>query len=154
MKIVKGDLIKMGLNGDFDVITHGCNCFWTMGAGIAKQIEDIFPEAMIADQKTTFANRDKLGTLSYAIVKNAIGKNLIVVNAYTQFEYTRDKVDVEYDALRKCFQNIKQSFSGKRIGYPKIGAGLAGGDWNIISKIIDEELKDEDHTLVLWEGNK
>jgi O-acetyl-ADP-ribose deacetylase (regulator of RNase III) len=40
-------------------------------------------------------------------------------------------------------------FSGKRIGYPKIGAGLAGGDWNIISSIIDKELIGEDHTLVL-----
>ena len=35
-------------------------------------------------------------------------------------------------------------------GYPLIGAGLAGGDWAIISKIIDEELKDENHTLVKY----
>ena len=40
-------------------------------------------------------------------------------------------------------------FSGKRIGYPKIGAGLAGGYWNIISKIIDKELEGENHSLVL-----
>ena len=52
--------------------------------------------------------------------------------------------------LRKCFQNIYITYNNKnlRIGYPKIGAGLAGGDWTIISKIIDEELKDIDHTLV------
>jgi len=43
---------------------------------------------------------------------------------------------------------IKNDFSGKRIGYPLIGAGLAGGNWRIISKIIDEELNGEDHTLV------
>ena len=29
-----------------------------------------------------------------------------------------------------------------------IGAGLAGGDWQKISKIIEEELKGEDHTFV------
>jgi O-acetyl-ADP-ribose deacetylase (regulator of RNase III) len=40
------------------------------------------------------------------------------------------------------------AFAGKRIGYPKIGAGLAGGDWSIIEEIIDRELEGEDHTLV------
>jgi len=30
----------------------------------------------------------------------------------------------------------------------KIGAGLAGGDWKRISSIIDEELSNEDVTLV------
>ena len=39
-------------------------------------------------------------------------------------------------------------FGGKRIGYPLIGAGLAGGDWQIISAIINEELVGENHTLV------
>jgi len=40
---------------------------------------------------------------------------------------------------------------GMRIGYPLIGAGLAGGDWTIISAIIDEELKGEDHALVIYQ---
>jgi O-acetyl-ADP-ribose deacetylase (regulator of RNase III) len=46
------------------------------------------------------------------------------------------------------FKNIKIDYTGKLIGYPKIGAGLAGGNWNQISKIINEELVDENHTLV------
>jgi O-acetyl-ADP-ribose deacetylase (regulator of RNase III) len=39
-----------------------------------------------------------------------------------------------------------------RIGYPAIGAGLAGGDWEVISSIIEEELKGEDHTFVKFIG--
>lgn len=27
LKIIHGDLIKLALLGDFDVIVHGCNCF-------------------------------------------------------------------------------------------------------------------------------
>jgi len=46
---------------------------------------------------------------------------------------------------------VKQKFSGHRIGYPAIGAGLAGGDWKIISAIIDEELANEDHTFVEYQ---
>ncbi|MER8782100.1 hypothetical protein NKH60_12735 [Mesorhizobium sp. M1006] len=45
-------------------------------------------------------------------------------------------------------QAVKGKFAGKRIGYPKIGAGLAGGDWETIASIINDELAGEDHTLV------
>lgn len=147
MKTVKGDLIKMALNGEFDVIAHGCNCHCCMGAGIADTIANEFPKALIADCKTTVGDDSKLGTYSVAQERG-----VTVVNAYTQYNYTYNKIDVDYDALRSCFKKIKKDFSGQRIGYPLIGAGLAGGDWNIISNIIDEELEGEDHTLVLFDG--
>ena len=35
MKTVKGDLIKLALEGKFDLITHGCNSQCVMGKGIA-----------------------------------------------------------------------------------------------------------------------
>jgi hypothetical protein len=38
-------------------------------------------------------------------------------------------------------------FAEYRIAYPLIGAGLAGGNWSIISAIIDEERAGLDHTL-------
>ena len=43
-------------------------------------------------------------------------------------------------------------FDGQRIGYPRIGAGLAGGDWSEIAGIIGEELEGQDHTLVEFDG--
>ena len=52
---------------------------------------------------------------------------------------------------QEVFSKIKREFTGQRIGYPLIGAGLAGGDWKVISKIIEDELKDENHTLVEFE---
>ena len=39
-------------------------------------------------------------------------------------------------------------FVGMRIGLPKIGFGLAGGDWQRISLIIEEELGTQDVTIV------
>ena len=59
MKLIKGDLIQLAKNGEFDVIIHGCNCFCTMGAGIAKTIKDIFPEAYKADLNTKKGDRSK-----------------------------------------------------------------------------------------------
>jgi O-acetyl-ADP-ribose deacetylase (regulator of RNase III) len=45
---------------------------------------------------------------------------------------------------------VKQAYAGCRIGYPALGAGLAGGDWTLIAAIIDEELTGEDHVFVQW----
>ena len=143
MKYITGDLIEQ--SEEFDVIVHGCNCFCTMGAGIALQIKYKFPEAYMVDIQTQYGDRDKLGTITYT--KNT---KPIIVNAYTQYKYTRDDVDADYNAIRTCMKEIKNKFNGKKIGMPLIGAGLAGGDWNKISKIIEEELSGEDVTIVKY----
>jgi len=153
MKIIHGDLIKLAKDGYFDVIVHGCNCICTMGAGIAKQIKKEFPKVWEIDKRTKSGDRTKLGRIAYTKVFINDMHSIFVVNAYTQFDIHQKegkKVLVEYDALRSCFATIYKLFEGYRIGYPKIGAGLALGDWNKISKIIDEELKEMDHTLVIW----
>jgi O-acetyl-ADP-ribose deacetylase (regulator of RNase III) len=149
MKTVEGDLITLALQGQFDVIVHGCNCFCTMGAGIARVIQEEFPEAYAADLVTIKGDRNKLGDFSFATVTRN-GNQITIVNGYTQFHFHGESVLVDYDAVQSIFKKVKQRFSGKRIGYPKIGAGLAGGDWRRISEIIDQELAGEDHRLVVY----
>lgn len=149
MKVIEGDLIKKAKEGEFNLIVHGCNCFCTMGAGIAKSIKREFPVAFYADLATPKGSREKLGTCSFATVAGR-GTSLIVVNAYTQFDYLGGRVKVNYDAVRLCMRWVRRNFGDKRIGLPKIGAGLAGGDWEIISKIIEEELSGVDVTLVVY----
>jgi O-acetyl-ADP-ribose deacetylase (regulator of RNase III) len=147
MKTVRGDLIALAIDGEFDVIIHGCNCQCVMGAGIAKAIKSTFPEAFDADQQTQKGDRSKMGEISFAAVDRN-GRTITIVNGYTQFHWRGSGILVDYDAIRSVMSEVKSQFSGKRIGYPKIGAGLAGGDWEIIAQIIDEELAGEDHTLV------
>lgn len=147
MRVVEGDLIALALQGEFDVIIHGCNCFCSMGAGIAHSIQLQFPEAYAADLMTTKGDRNKLGYFSSATVQEN-GNSITIVNGYTQFQYSGSLPLVDYDAVKNLFRRIKKEFSGKRIGYPKIGAGLAGGDWGKIEHIINQELVQEHHTLV------
>lgn len=149
MKIVEGDLITLALAGQFDVIVHGCNCFCTMAAGIARAIQEEFPEAYAADLVTNKSDRKKLGVFSFATVQRD-EHEITIVNGYTQFHFHGESVLVDYNAVQRLFKKVKQQFSGKRIGYPKIGAGLAGGDWERISRIIEQELADEDHCLVVY----
>ena len=150
MHIKQGDLIQLALNGEFDVIVHGCNCHCQMGRGIALTIKKLLPEAYIADCQTPKSDKTKLGTISIAeIVRGDI--RFAVVNAYTQFDWAGEGVKVDYQAIRQVMKVIKQQFTGKKIAYPKIGAGLAGGDWDIIYPIICEELAGEHHTYVKYQ---
>ena len=150
MKIITGDLIKLAKKSHFDVIIHGCNCKMRMGSGIAKQIKKEFPVAYHADKYYEKNDNERLGEISIGVM--LLGdREFHIVNAYTQYGYGRTEKQVDYQALRKCFKKIKQTMHGLRIGYPKIGAGLGGGDWYTIAQIIDEELRDEDHTLVVYE---
>ena len=150
MKTIKGCLIKYAIAVKFDVIIHGCNCFNTMGGGIAYHIKKQFPMAYTQDCKTIKGDKNKLG--SYTFCKYKINnKELVIVNGYTQYKYWGNEPNVDYDATRSLFRKIKNDFSGKKIGFPMIGAGLAGGNWEIIKKIIEEELEeleDMDYTLV------
>ena len=152
MKTIKGDIVKLVLDGHFDVIVHGCNCFHTMNSGVAKAIRKEFPEVYDTDVKLTEkGDKNKLGKISSTLL-NRQCFSFYVVNAYTQYDYGYDgKQRVVYEAIRNCFSEVAKSFRDKSIAYPKIGAGLAGGDWDIISSIIDMELDGMDHTLVEFE---
>jgi O-acetyl-ADP-ribose deacetylase (regulator of RNase III) len=149
MQTEKGDLVQKAQAGEFDVVVHGCNCFCTMGAGIAKTIKQVFPAAYQADLATSAGDKAKLGTYSTAQVE-AAGKRLTIVNAYTQYEWRGPGPNVDYEAIRQVFRRLKQAFAGQRIAYPAIGAGLAGGDWPTIAAIIAEELAGENHVFVAW----
>lgn len=152
MKTITGDLISLARQGNFNFIVHGCNCFHVMGGGIARQLKDTYPNVFEADKTSVRGDRGKLG--SYTSV--CVSGGFTVINAYTQYRFgedpeAKDGVLADYDAIRKAFASIKKEFGGQgaRFGIPKIGAGLARGDWGTIEAIINEEMEGEDITLVL-----
>lgn len=148
MRVVKGNLLDLAYKGEFDVIVHGCNCFHMMGAGIARQIALAFPEAHRADCASAYGDPAKLGSISVGHVAGPVSE-FDVVNAYTQFE---GGANLDYDALRKAFAEVRWRYFGRRIAYPRIGAGIGGGDWGKIASIINDELVGENHTFVEFTG--
>jgi O-acetyl-ADP-ribose deacetylase (regulator of RNase III) len=61
---------------------------------------------------------------------------------------------LDYEALTLGLRKMNFLFAGKKIGLPKIGAGLAGGDWSRIKEIIQTELNDCDVTVINYSGPK
>jgi O-acetyl-ADP-ribose deacetylase (regulator of RNase III) len=142
MKIeyIKGNLFDT----DIKVIVHGCNAHGVMGSGVARIVRDDYPEAyngyVTAFKQAAYECLDLMGTIIPVETK---GK--VIVNAITQHDYGRyGKRYVSYDAVSECMKKIDRMFEIhgiNEIAMPMIGAGLGGGNWEVISAIIQDELK-------------
>ena len=166
IQYIEGDLIEFAKSGKFDVVVHGCNCLSTMGAGIAPQMAkafgcDKFKMELIGPDVNKLGNIDYqtlvLGENAIWSLENAKNNRnepeITVVNAYTQYRYGKnhkdgDSMPFDYEAFTICMRKINVTFRGKHVGMPRIGAGLAGGDWRKIESIIRNELRDCKVTVV------
>lgn len=147
IKYVNGDLLKLMDMGIFDIVAHGCNCFHTMGAGIAYQLAKKYPRVLEVDcENSAYGSKDKLGGYTLAEVTTDSSYNVIVYNAYTQ--YRTGGHAVSYDAIWKFCDSMAQRVKlGTRIGLPMIGAGLGGGSWNVIEAIINDTIVKAGHDV-------
>ena len=157
------------LESNCSIICHQVNCQGVMGSGIAKQLRDKWPE--VFDSYCNFLQYNYMnGICRYSY--DFLGRCLLtqcnekgtsnfqfIANFFSQDKYLpRAICHTDYDAFRKCCKQLKlqikevllvsYKYKFKKetltIGFPyKIGCGLAGGDWSIISKIIEEELGNE-----------
>lgn len=149
---LSGDLIDLAKKGTFDVVAHGCNCFCIMGAGIAPQMASAFGcNYFPLESQKHSGVESKLGKIDYKTL-NINGKELTVVNAYTQ--YGLSGKPFSYEAFEKIVSEMNKTFAGKHIGLPKIGAGLAGGDWKIIKSMIIDGFKDCKVTVINYKKTR
>ena len=137
------NLINAALEGEVNVIAHQCNCYCAMGAGIAPQIANNFLEAEDADNNTVPGDSEKLGTCTMAE-----SKGVIIFNLYGQYGASTGEVDTDYEALESALVDMSVGLLPfDEIGMPKIGCGLAGGDWGIVSGIIEDVLDEFNVTI-------
>lgn len=135
------------------IIVHGCNCQGVMGAGIAFEVKNRFPMAFHEYDRVHRSRGLKLGEICFA----EVAPNKFIINVNTQEGYSRIGRQVSYDAIADSFTEVVkfaktiETHRGTKLEiiFPMIGAGLGGGDWNIISAIIDVVVPD-DFTKVLF----
>lgn len=138
LKHSKGNLLDLAEAGEFDVIIHGCNCFNTMGGGIAREIRERYPEVATVDSKTVSGDYSKLGNWTKETVIRKNGSvEFIVLNCYTQYNKSRGHDVFEYSAFKLILQKVEHYYGDKRLGLPYIGMGLAGGNKEIIMALIE-----------------
>lgn len=140
IKYIKGDLLE----AKQEYIVHQVNCQGVMGSGVAKAIKDKYPEVfrhykrLVKDKQ--ISNKDLLGIVQFV----AVSSDKEIVNLFSQDHYLpRTTKHTNYDAMTKGFETIKELVA-EDLAMPKIGCGLGGGDWKIVSAIIESVFDDRD----------
>ncbi len=145
MEVRLGNIIDLAKEGQYDAIAHGCNCFCAFGAGLALQIAKHFPAAAAADQKSRRGDYSKMGSLTSVSV-DVPQRKLRIFNLYTQYFWghprpPEDSREVRYRAIENSLRMMKEAIEPEAVvALPKIGAGLAGGEWDVIEKLIERTI--------------
>lgn len=131
MNIVKGNLLDITTG----VIIHQVNNKRVMGAGIAKGIRSLYPKHYDDYMKSSM-------TLSELVTTRITTEPFFgVVGMVTQDGYGSDRRYTDYEAFKRSLIKIAKLYeTNPSIKYYmpfNIGCGLAGGDWNIVSELIN-----------------
>jgi hypothetical protein len=125
------------------MIAHQVNCMNAFGSGIAGQMANKWPST-----KQTYHDypHKKLGEICYAFPT----PNVIVCHCFSQESFGNSAetggVYTDYPAVQACMDELTYVLEGMRELDPHInlfipygyGCGLAGGDWSVVSKIIEK----------------
>lgn len=142
IKYCYGDLLK----SKEKVIVHGCNCSNGFASGFAGQVAQKYPEVKQAYHawyeshiKIGYYPEMNLGPCSpgeWQPITTHDGRTIINLISQRNYGPLEEGPYVSYQAIKKGFESILKQYN--TIAMPKIGAGLAGGNWDIIEKIINK----------------
>ena len=150
---IKGNL----LDSNCDYICHQVNCQGVMGSGIAKQIRERWPEVYEGYRRFCehYGQHDTKKLLGKVYRGRINGDDKCVLNMFSQDTYGYDGSRfTSYDAFAHCLEVIREYpliSKSSSIGFPKnIGCGLGGGNWKVISALI-EEILGEEYEVYIYE---
>lgn len=145
-KYIKADITTTELK----YIAQGVNCQNVMGAGVAKAIYEKYPDVKKQYHEFYYIAYSKQSLLGKS---NAVRTDKkVIFNCFTQFDfgnaYKNKKRYVNYSAIVKCFEYLMYYIEEDEIlAIPKIGCGLAGGDWDFVEQLINDTVG---NILEIW----
>ncbi|MEK3915935.1 macro domain-containing protein [Paenibacillus sp. FSL H7-0331] len=146
VRIIKKDILRASEN----IIAHQVNCQAVMSSGVAKQIKQLYPKVYTEYLQFCLQNKESLlGKIQ--LVEIGRGTNKYVANLFGQQDFGGDgKKYTNDDALRNALNELCKFAQTNHysIALPyRIGCDRGGGDWNVVSKMINDIFKDEEVTL-------
>jgi hypothetical protein len=150
LRYVEGDLFK-SLDGVDDktliIIPHVVNDEKVWGAGFVIPLAQHFPLA----RELYMMNPLKLGHTQFVTAgqDHATGAVVNVIIANMVAQSFGQNPPLQYDALESCLKAVAidasehnpESWEKVEIRCPLFGAGIAGGDWNKIEKLLRKHWK-------------
>lgn len=152
---VAGDATQPQGEGN-KILVHVCNDLGKWGKGFVLAVSRRWkaPEQQYklwAEGKTD--QKFKLGEVQFVQVQEDLWvANLIGQQGIKTHNSKASVPPIRYDAIRQGLQKVADFAVEKEasIHMPRIGAGLAGGDWKKISEIIEETLVQNDLEVTVY----
>lgn len=119
--------------------------------GVAATLARTFPQAATAYRSWAIASADnlKLGH-THELAQSLHSRAVTIVSMVAQEGYGPGVVTrLNYSALRECLSRVREvaGRQGATVHLPRIGAGQAGGRWDLIEAHIAHELSDHGVTV-------
>jgi hypothetical protein len=141
------NMVNAEENGSTVIVPHVCNNVNEFNIGFAKAVSEHYP--IVKENFHMYTSKAKLGSTQFVeVVKNnkyghrIIFANMIAQNGLYSPKNTRP---INYAALVYCMNNVRnyvkklekeEEIFRVEIHSPKLGSGMSGGDWKIISELI------------------
>ena len=144
------------------LVCHCVNNLGQMGSGVALALLKKWPEVKGKyiewfkkdEMQTRLYGKFELGNTQFIMVDNKL--KIVVANMIGQHNIiTIDKIPpVRYDSLRECLKKvyiIAKKYNATS-NFPYLFAcDRAGGDWNVVEKMIIEELCEKDISVIIYD---
>ena len=147
MQIIEGDILQVFDKAKEAYLLHGVSCQPVLHAGLAKQLINKYPALLTQHRKNIqLLGADMLlGTCTFFATDTTGHKTKDIVNLYQQRDVGVGKQQIDYDYFESALQDFRKNLTDGLYALPVympygIGAGLGGGDWSVIEKIIKRVL--------------
>lgn len=125
------------------IIAHICNDIGGWGKGFVQPLGRRYPEAEAQYRAWFRCKTDPPFTLGQ-VQFVAVAPQVWVANMIAQHGIGRQgpMPPIRYEALRECLGYVRAFAQAQSafVQMPRVGCGLAGGKWEIVSNIVEEEL--------------
>ena len=142
-------------------IVHVCNDIGGWGSGFVVPLGKKWPRSEASYRRwhkesknpdSKIYNSFNLGMVQPVPVED----DIIVMNMIAQHGHNPADKPIRYEALKQCLTKVAEYAElhlNASIHMPRIGCGLAGGEWSKVQEIIEETLKDLPVYVYTLEGD-
>lgn len=126
------------------------NCYGAMGAGVALQFKNLFPNMFNEYKKLCNKKEIKIGKL-HIWKSDDIFSNLTIINFPTKDHWKDPSI---YEYIEKGLVSLREyllTISPQTITIPALGCGHGGLDWEKVKPMIYNQLNSLDHNILLFE---
>lgn len=140
IKYVVGDAtLPIMCENEKSIIVHCCNTLGAWGAGFVIPLAKHYPLVKDSYKKYIHSGNVRLGDVDEVkvtdniYIENLIGQSFLYPSQMEKYLVIIKPLKRDLKKIITLFEGINETYS---IHMPRIGCGLAGGDWNIIENII------------------